>query len=183
MVQLSSASSATSVIGRRSLGRIAGGVVLAAPSLLMLRSSPAAAQARSALDLIKTAPAVSIFADILKTHDLEQEFSSPGSFGFFVPINAAIERVPALLVERFRGDKEYARKVVLNHITDFGTMVNGFGGSERTTETQSVRTKAGYTLTLVTGSGSPRIGGYPITYTNIQASNGYCHALDGVLMI
>lgn len=157
--------------------------MLAAPALLALRPTAAAAQGQTALDLIKSAPAVSFFAEIIKNHGLESEFSASGSFGFFVPVNGAVERVPALQVERFRRDKEYARQVVLNHITDFTRPITAFGGSERSSDSQQVRTKAGYTLTLVTGSSLPRLAGYPITYTNIQASNGYCHALDGVLLV
>ncbi len=183
MVHSSSATSATGVIGRRSLGLVAGGVALAAPALLALRPSQAVAQGQTALDLIKSAPAVSFFAEILKNHGLEREFAEAGSFGFFIPVNGAIERVPALQVERFRKDKEYAQRVVLNHITDYGGLINGFGGSNAQSDVQSVRTKAGFTLTLVTGSGIPRLAGYPITYMNIRASNGYCHALDGVLMV
>jgi uncharacterized surface protein with fasciclin (FAS1) repeats len=172
----------TQIIGRRRLSIAAGSAMLAAPALL--RPSPAVAQAPSALDLIKSASAVSIFAEVLKNHGLESEFSAPGSFGFFVPVNGAIEQVPALQLERFRSDKEYARKVVLNHITDFNRPITNLGGgSNSSSMSQPVRTRAGYSLTLVTGASLPRLAGYPITYTNIQASNGYCHALDGVLQI
>ncbi|HYZ34037.1 MAG TPA: hypothetical protein VE684_17335 [Crenalkalicoccus sp.] len=34
-----------------------------------------------------------------------------------------------------------------------------------------------------TAGGVPRIGGYPNTYANIPASNGYCHAIDGILLV
>jgi uncharacterized surface protein with fasciclin (FAS1) repeats len=168
---------------RRSVA-MAAGASLFAPAILSFRPSPAVAQEKTAYDLISSARAVSIFADIIKTHGLEDDFRAAGNFGFFIPVNGAIERVPALQVERFRRDKEYARQVILNHITDFGQMIDGFsGGREGNQELQQVKTKAGYTLTLVTGSGQPRIGGYPLTYMNIRASNGYCHAIDGVLQV
>jgi uncharacterized surface protein with fasciclin (FAS1) repeats len=183
MALTSLASAAAGRIRRRGLGLAASGIVLAAPTLLAFRSSPAAAQTRSALDLIKSAPAVSNFAEILKNHGLEQEFNAAGSFGFFIPVNGAIQRASALQIERFRADKEYARNVVLNHITEFDAVISGFGGTG-TSASQRIRTKAGNTLTLVTGGSSPpTFAGYPITYTNIRASNGYCHALDGVLMV
>lgn len=169
--------------GRRSLVMAAGASLLA-PAILPFRSSPARAQTNTAYDLISSARAASIFAEIIKTHGLESDFRAPGNFGFFVPVNGAIERTPALQVERFRRDKEYARQVLLNHITDYGETISAFsGGREGTQDSQQVKTKAGYTLTLVTGSGPPRIGGYPITYMNIRASNGYCHAIDGVLLV
>jgi uncharacterized surface protein with fasciclin (FAS1) repeats len=173
----------SSILKRRSVVTAAGASLLA-PAILAIRPSPAAAQTSTAYDLISSARAASIFAEVIKTHGLEEDFRAAGSFGFFVPVNAAIERTPALQVERFRRDKEYARQVVLNHITNFGEMINGFtGGREGNEESRQVKTKAGYTLTLVTGNGPPRIGGYPITYMNIRASNGFCHALDGVLLV
>lgn len=171
------------MLKRRSLV-IAARASLLAPVVLPFWQPSAHAQTSTAYDLIGSAHATSIFAEIIKTHGLEADFRAAGNFGFFVPVNGAIERTPALQVERFRRDKEYARQVLLNHITDFGEMINGFsGGREGNQDTQQVKTKAGYTLTLVTGSGAPRIGGYPITYMNIRASNGYCHAIDGVLLV
>jgi uncharacterized surface protein with fasciclin (FAS1) repeats len=170
------------VLKRRSVA-IAAGASLLAPAILPFYPSPATAQTGTAYDLIEAAPPVSIFAELIKTHGLEGEFRSQGSFGFFVPVNEAIERSPALLVERFRNDKEYARQILLNHVTDFGQMINGFGGRQENQQSQPVRTRAGQTLRLVTGGGIPRIGGYPITYTNVRASNGYCHAIDGVLLV
>jgi uncharacterized surface protein with fasciclin (FAS1) repeats len=183
MTQQSVSRIRSGMLNRRSVAMAAGASLLA-PALLSFRPSRAAAQTGTAYDLISSARAASIFADIIKTHGLEDEFRTGGNFGFFVPVNGAIERTPALQVERFRRDKEYARQVVLNHVTDYGEMINGFsGGREGNQESQQVKTKAGYTLTLVTGSGPPRIGGYPITYMNIRASNGYCHAIDGVLLV
>jgi uncharacterized surface protein with fasciclin (FAS1) repeats len=172
-----------SLMKRRSVA-LGTGALLLSPAILPLYPRSASAQSRTAYDLIESARAVSIFAQIIKTHGFEDDFRAQGNFGFFIPVDAAIERTPVLLVERFRNDKEYARKVIMNHITDYGEMVNGFsGGREGNQEVQQVKTKAGYTLTLVTGSGAPRIGGYPIIYTNIRASNGYCHAIDGVLQV
>ncbi|MXP66048.1 hypothetical protein E0493_22140 [Roseomonas sp. M0104] len=174
---------ALNVIGRRPLGVAAIGAALA-PTALSLRAVPAVAQSRTAYDLINSARAVSMFAEILKNHNLASEFSAQGDFGFFIPVDGAIERVPALVVERFRRDKEYARQIVLNHITDYTGLISMFEGQQGMTgQSQKVKTRAGYTLTLEMGAGLPRLGGYPITYTNIRGSNGYCHALDGVLLI
>lgn len=182
MVQLFPARSATGVIGRRCFSLATCSGLLAAPAYLALCPSAATAQARSALDLIRMAPSVSHFEEIVKNHGLEEEFSAAGDLGFFIPLNGAIEQLPSLQVERFRRDKEYARKVVLNHITDFGDVITGFSGAGGSSS-QPVRTKAGNALTLVYGSGPPKLAGYTITYTNIRASNGYCHALDGVLLV
>ena len=150
---------APAAVGRRALGIAAAGTLFA-PAVLSLRAAPAAAQSRTAFDLISAARAVSLFAAIIKNHDLASEFSAAGNYGFFVPVNAAVERVPALVVERFRRDKEYARQIVLNHITDYDEAITTFGQQgNQSEESQQVKTKAGYTLTLVTGNGPPRLGG------------------------
>lgn len=182
MINPSHASLASGVMSRRCLNLAAYGTLLATPAYLAVRPSSATAQARSAFDLMRSAPSASHFAQIIMNHRFEEDFGKDGDFGFFIPLNGAIEQLPALQVERFRRDRDYARQVVLNHITDFGEVINGFSGVGGAL-TQPVRTKAGYTLTLVYGSGPPRIAGYNITYTNIRASNGYCHALDGVLLV
>jgi uncharacterized surface protein with fasciclin (FAS1) repeats len=171
------------VMNRRSLILGTGGSITAA-AMLPFIASPASAQPRTAYDLIGSARAASIFAEVIKSHGLEDQFRAQGNFGFFIPVNAAIERAPALQVERFRRDKDYAQQVILNHITDYGQMIDVFsGGSEGNQMSQRVKTRAGYTLTLVTETGAPRIGGHPIIYTNIRASNGYCHAIDGILQV
>lgn len=176
---------AVAAIRRRAFGIAAGGALLA-PAILAVRAAPAAAQGapQTAYDLIAAARTTTIFADVIKTHGLEEEFRASGRFGFFVPLDSAVERLPALQIERLRRDKELARKTALNHITDFAEPVSTFAAfREGSWDTRRVKTKAGYTLTLVTGGGPPRIGGHTILYTNIPASNGYCHGLDGVLEI
>ena len=114
-------------ISRRMLG-LAGGVALFTPAILFLPLREARAQARSAYDLISSAPAVSGFAQIIKTHGMEDAFQAPGEFGFFVPVNTALERTSPMQLERFRTDKEFARQILLNHITDYDGLVSAFIG-------------------------------------------------------
>jgi uncharacterized surface protein with fasciclin (FAS1) repeats len=183
--ELSPARAPAAIIRRRTFGIAAGGALLA-PAILSVRATPATAQgqASTAYDMISSARTTMIFAEVIKNHGLENEFRAPGRFGFFVPLDSAVERLPALQVERYRRDKELARKTVLNHITDFADPIgNLMAFGEGSWDTRRIRTKAGYTLTLVTGGGQPRIGGHTILYTNMPASNGYAHGLDGILEV
>jgi uncharacterized surface protein with fasciclin (FAS1) repeats len=166
------------MLSRRLLG-LAGLTTLATPSVIR----PAAAQeGRTALDLINRTPAVSHFAEFIKNLGLEEQFSS-GRHGYFIPVDAAVERIPALQVERYRSDKELGRQTVLNHVTDFTQPIAGWAGFQ-TSEIFRVRTLAGRNVTVnVTGLRLPTIGGHPITYMNYRASNGLCHAIDGVLAL
>ena len=159
---------------RRALGRTAAGL-LAAPALL---TRPAVAQQRTAFDLILAAGAVAAFAEILRIHDIGQEFFAPGEFGFFVPSNDAIARLRPAQTNPLRENKAYARHVVLSHITDYQGVIDAFGGSGTRRE---VRTLAGGTVNIDTSVTPPRLGGHVISFMNVRATNGFCHLLEGVL--
>jgi uncharacterized surface protein with fasciclin (FAS1) repeats len=166
------------MLSRRLLG-LTGLTTLATPFILR----PAAAQgSRTALELINGTPAVSHFAEFIKNLGLEEQFST-GQHGYFIPVDAAVERIPALQVDRYRSDKELGRQTVLNHVTDFTNPITGWSGFAWS-DSARVKTLAGRTLTIASsGMSIPRIGGYPITYMNYRVSNGMCHAIDGVLAL
>jgi uncharacterized surface protein with fasciclin (FAS1) repeats len=150
---------------------------LAAPSLVR---RAAAQEGRSAIDLIDATAGVSLFAQIIRNHRLEEPFTS-GRHGYFVPTNEAIERLPALRLERLRGDPEAARQAVLNHVTDYTRVISAFGNEWN--ESVGVQTLAGrrYTLTVAANK-QPRLNDIPVLYMNYRVANGYCHAIDGILM-
>lgn len=160
--------------------RIAGTAILAtlvAPWLV--RRAAAQPGERSALDLIDATRGVSLFAQIIRNHKLEESFKT-GRHGYFVPTNEAIERLPALRLEGLRNDAEAARQLVLNHVTDFTGVISTFGNEWN--ESVNVQTLAGrrYTLT-VAAYRQPRLNDIPVLYMNYRVANGYCHAIDGVL--
>lgn len=168
--------------GRRAFGLAAFGA-LAAPAIVTLGAKPAAAQDTTAFSLIEGAASVSLFAGAMKTHGLDAEFKAPGNFGFFIPANHGVERVSAAVVARFQRDKDFARQLLLNHITDFRGMINAFPGANTSGGSgDTVRTQAGNSYTLWTGAALPRIGGNPIIYMNHRVSNGFVHVIDGVLL-
>jgi uncharacterized surface protein with fasciclin (FAS1) repeats len=166
------------MITRRQLA-LAGTGTLSTPFVLRAAT---AQEGRTAYDLISRTPAVSIFAEVIRNHGLEEHFST-GRHGYFIPVGEAIERLPALQVERYRSDRELARQTVLNHVTDFLQPISGWAGAEYN-ESFRVTTLAGRRYTLVVSNMKlPRIAGHPITYMNYRASNGLCHAIDGILAL
>jgi uncharacterized surface protein with fasciclin (FAS1) repeats len=141
----------------------------------------AAQEGRAALDLIDATPGVSIFAEIIRNHKLEEHFTS-GRHGYFVPTNQAIERLPGLRLERLRSDPETARQTILNHVTDYTRVISAFGSEW--SESVGVQTLAGRRYTLAVASmKQPRLNDIPILYMNYRVSNGYCHAIDGILLL
>ena len=166
------------MLSRRVLG-LTGLTTLAIPFIFR---RAAAQEGRTALELINRTPAVSYFAEFIKNQGLEEQFST-GQHGYFIPVDAAVERIPALQVDRYRSDKELGRQTVLNHVTDFTRPIAGWAG-DNTSESFRVKTLAGRTVTIsVSGMKLPTIGGHPITYMNYRVSNGMCHAIDGVLAL
>jgi uncharacterized surface protein with fasciclin (FAS1) repeats len=166
------------MVSRRQLA-FASMTALAAPSVIR---SAAGQEGRTALDLINRTPAISHFADFIKNLGLEEQFAT-GQHGYFIPVDAAVERIPALQADRYRSDKELGRQTVLNHVTDFTNPITGWAGFAWS-DSARVKALAGRTLTLASsGMSIPRIGGHPITYMNYRASNGLCHAIDGVLAL
>ena len=155
--------------------------VIATCALPSLIRRAAAQEGRSALNLIDATPGVSIFAEIIRNHKLEEHFTT-GRHGYFVPTNQAIEKLPALRLERLRSDPEIARQTVLNHVTDFTRVISAFGNEW--SESVGVQTLAGRRYTLAVGSmKQPRLNDIPILYMNYRVSNGYCHAIDGILVL
>ena len=67
--------------------------VIATCALPSLIRHAAAQEGRSALNLIDATPGVSIFAEIIRNHKLEEHFTT-GRHGYFVPTNQAIENFP-----------------------------------------------------------------------------------------
>jgi uncharacterized surface protein with fasciclin (FAS1) repeats len=165
------------MLQRRTIG---AGLLLVAPQLI---ARPAAAQkkGRTALDLINATRGVSIFAEVIRNHRLEEPFQT-GRHGYFIPSDEAIERLEALKIERLRKDPETARQTILNHVTDFTRVITAFGNDWN--ESVPVRTLAGQRYTLAVASmKQPRLNNIPVSYTNYRVSNGYCHAIDGVLLL
>ena len=108
------------MLSRRLLG-LTGLTALATPFILR---HAAAQEGRTALELINRTPAVSYFAEFIKNQGLQEQFST-GQYGYFIPVDAAVERIPALQVDRYRSDKELGRQTVLNHVTDFTRPIAG----------------------------------------------------------
>lgn len=163
---------------KRRLAATAAIATLALPSLVR---NAAAEEGRTALSLIDATAGVSIFAEIVRNHKLEEAFTT-GRHGYFVPTNEAIERLSQLRLERLRRDPEIARQTILNHVTDFTRVITAFGNEW--SESVGVQTLAGRRYNLTVGSmKQPRLNDVPVLYMNYRVANGYCHAIDGILML
>ena len=71
---------------------------------------------------------------------------------------------------------------MLNDVTDFTRVISAFGNEW--SESATVRTLTGRRYTLAVASmKQPRLNDIPVSYMNYRVANGYCHAIDGVLLL
>lgn len=149
----------------------------------LLLATPAAAQRRrrSALELLLDSTEANRFADFVALANAEADFSAPGAFAFFIPVNAAIETLDPALLNPLRHNRAMLAGMLRNHIGAYGVPIAGAGTSEAG-ETASFRSRLGQTMLLNSSGGLPRINGVPILTTNIAVTNGLVHLIDGVLL-
>lgn len=163
-------------LARRRLFAIAA-PMLAAPLL----PGPARAQgAGTAHDVILRTPLASRFAELIALAGLQGEFTVAGPISVFVPVNAAIDALPADMINRLRGDRSALQQLVRNHVTDFYSRLD-MGGNLESGMTDEFRSKAGRSMSLRNAGGAPTINGVPIITANIAARNGILHGIGAVL--
>jgi hypothetical protein len=149
---------------------------LAAPAALAQRRE------QTAWEAMQGVAEISVVVDFVRLHGLEAEFGAPGRFGFWVPVNHGLESLPAIVFRRLERDRDYAREVILNHISTTAPVI-GWGGNFPEPEMVALESRAGNRLFIRLGNFLPRINGQPILRANIRVANGLGYAIDGVLRI
>lgn len=166
---------------RRMLGRTTFGIVGAGLVGLPL-ARRAEAQGRNLFEVISSAPQGARFAQLIRMAGAEGEFTQNRQLTVFAPTNAALERVSAFQLAEIMRDQAQARRLVMNHLV-LGNHLVDLTTSGASMGTDSFRTLGGGNLSVDFGSGGlPRANGQPIIFSNVRASNGVIHLVDGVLM-
>jgi len=121
-------------------------------------------------------PELSTLVTALTSADLVGTLSGPGPFTVFAPRNSAFAAVPADVLQRLlaAGNVAILSKVLRYHV------VPGRILAADLREGQTVTTVEGTTL-RITLAGGARVNNARITTTDIQATNGVVHLIDGVL--
>jgi uncharacterized surface protein with fasciclin (FAS1) repeats len=121
-------------------------------------------------------PELSTLVSALQAAQLDGTLAGPGPFTVFAPVNAAFAAVPQDQTQRLldAGNRPLLTKVLTYHV------VPGALRSSQLTEGQTLTTAQGGTL-RVTLAGGARVNGARIVRTDVRASNGVIHFIDGVL--
>jgi transforming growth factor-beta-induced protein len=130
------------------------------------------------LNLVETAAAAGSFQTLLTAAEaagLVATLRDGGPFTLFAPTDEAFAQLPSGALETVLADTDLLRSILLYHV------VPGRVYASDLTDGQIVTTAEGREF-RVTLSGGPKVNGVNIIQTDVEASNGVIHVIDGVLM-
>jgi uncharacterized surface protein with fasciclin (FAS1) repeats len=166
--------------------RITTIAVLAASAVLattgIASASSAAPQVRTTGNIVQVAsgaPQFSTLVSLIKKAGLVKTLSGKGPFTVLAPTNAAFAKVPKATLNALAADKAQLTKVLTYHViagkAPASTVVKLDG--------QNVKTVEGSTIAVSVKGGKVYLNGKTkVTKTDIAASNGVIHQINGVLL-
>ena len=166
--------------------RITTIAVLAASAVLattgIASASTAAPQARTSQNIVQVAsgaPQFSTLVSLIKKAGLVKTLSGKGPFTVLAPTNAAFAKVPKATLNKIASNKAMLTKVLTYHViagkapASAVVKLNG----------QDVKTVEGSTIAVSVKNGKVYLNGKTkVTKTDIMASNGVIHQINGVLL-
>lgn len=137
---------------------------------------PTAPVTQNIVQLASATPQLSTLVTAIGAANLGATLSGTGPFTVFAPVNSAFQAVPADVLARLleTGNVAILSKVLRYHV------VPGRILAADLREGQTVTTVEGTTL-RITLAGGARVNNARITTTDIEATNGVVHLIDGVL--
>lgn len=156
-------------------------IALAAVAALSLSAFVplASAGANGERNIVQTAVAAGQFKTLValvKQAGLAGTLEGHGQFTVFAPTDAAFEKVPKATLAALEHDRAKLREVLLYHV------LKGKVTAAKLVKMRSVTTLNGQSLKVRVSHGAVTIGGVRIIKTDIGASNGVIHVIDGVLI-
>jgi uncharacterized surface protein with fasciclin (FAS1) repeats len=121
---------------------------------------------------------LSTLVTALTAASLDQTLNGTGPFTVFAPVNSAFSALPADVVTRLleTGNRAILTKLLTFHV------VPGRITASQLSNGQTLTTVEGTQLPVVISGGVVRVGGARVTTTDISASNGVVHLIDGVML-
>jgi uncharacterized surface protein with fasciclin (FAS1) repeats len=141
--------------------------------------TPAATEPAQLADIVDTAVAAGNFttlATALEAADLVDTLKGPGPFTVFAPTDEAFAALPAGTLDALLADLDRLRDVLTYHV------VAGEVPSSEVVNLTEAETVNGQRVAIRVENNTVLIGDARVTITDIQASNGVIHVIDGVLI-
>lgn len=131
-------------------------------------------------DIVEVARQAGSFETLLAALEaagLVETLQGEGPLTVFAPTDAAFEALPEGTVPSLLENQEQLRDVLTYHV------VPGRVTAEQVVELDSATTVNGQSLNIqVSEDGTVRVGGATVVQTDVMASNGIIHVIDGVLL-
>lgn len=103
-----------------------------------------------------------------------------GPYTVFAPTNAAFAALPAGLLNQLLQPQN---RPVLQQVLRFHVVAGSLTAADVTARVgQSIETLQGAAISVAASAAGPQLGGFSVLTTNVLASNGVIHAIDGVLV-
>lgn len=157
---------------------IAALTTLAAVSVAVLAPASSAASPHQG-NIVQTAAAAGQFKTLLtlaKQAGLVGALEGNGPLTVFAPTDAAFAKLPRATVAALEHNPAKLRAVLLYHV------LKGRITAVKLVKLHSVKTLNGQSLTVRVDNGVVTVGGVRVIKTNVAASNGIIHVIDGVLI-
>jgi len=130
-------------------------------------------------NIVNTAAGAGQFKTLLKLAKqagLVGALEGKGPLTVFAPTDAAFAKVPKATLAALAHNRKELRAVLLYHV------LKGRITAAKLVKLHSVKTLNGQSLRVRVKNGVVTVGGVRVIKTNIAASNGIIHVIDGVLI-
>jgi transforming growth factor-beta-induced protein len=130
------------------------------------------------LNLVETAAEAGTFGTLLtavSAAGLESTLRGPGPFTVFAPTDPAFAALPEGVLDAVLADRDLLTSVLLYHVVPGRIMASDLSDGQIVTTAEGREFR-------VTLSGGARVNGVNVVATDIEASNGVIHVVDGVLL-
>ncbi len=157
-----------------------------APASSSAASTPSMTASAAEKDIVDTAVAAGSFgtlATALTAADLVETLKGDGPFTVFAPTDEAFAALPKGALDKLVADKEKLTAVLTYHVISGEVMASQVAGMNG----QKVKTVQGGEITIKVADGKVSLtdaagNTVNVIKTDVTASNGVIHVIDGVLM-
>ena len=142
-------------------------------------TAPHARTSQNIVQVASSAPQFSTLVSLIKKAGLVKTLSGKGPFTVLAPTNAAFAKVPKATLNALAADKAKLQKVLTYHV------IAGKAPASAVVKLdgKTVKTVEGSTIAVSVKGGKVYLNGKTkVTKTDIMASNGVIHQINGVLL-
>jgi uncharacterized surface protein with fasciclin (FAS1) repeats len=160
------------------LGAVAAAAAITAAPAMAQHSSMPAKPTQNIVQIAASNPQFSTLVSLVKEAGLVKTLSGKGPFTVLAPTNAAFKKVPAATLAALKADPDKLRAVLTYHV------IPGKVPASKvvTLNGKSVKTVEGSTVKITVKGKAVKVNNATVTKTDIMATNGVIHVINGVLI-